>query len=114
MSNKHDYLTDSDESDEDERYENNHVEISEEDDDTVFNFESTLKPQIKEDLVPLLRDLKTPDKKSLEENFGTLKPGDAFGESCLYSIDSESFQDKPRFYQAIALTDSYYMTLSIS
>jgi CRP-like cAMP-binding protein len=44
---------------------------------------------------------------------GVLGPGMAFGELCMFAEEAHQLSDRQRFYQAIALTESYYITLSM-
>jgi len=39
--------------------------------------------------------------------------GDMFGESCMFSTESNKYVPSARFYQAFAITDSYYLTLPV-
>jgi CRP-like cAMP-binding protein len=63
-------------------------------------------------LIPLLRNSKD-NYNTLERLFGTMHAGMAFGESCMFGSESHSLYEKNKFYQAVALTDSYYLTLSL-
>lgn len=51
--------------------------------------------------------------KALEKLFGTLGPGNAFGESCMFGSDSASLKETTKFFNAIALTESYYLTINL-
>jgi len=48
--------------------------------------------------------------KPLERMFGTLTPGMAFGESSLLQLN----ESKSRFYNAIALTDAFVLSIKKS
>lgn len=69
-------------------------------DDTCYN--RVLTPQT----CPLLRD-SLDSYKPLERHFGTLTTGMAFGESFMLGGS-----DRNRFYNAIAMTDCYCLSLS--
>lgn len=51
--------------------------------------------------------------KPLEKLFGTFGPGNAFGESCMFGSESTALAEKHKFYTAIALTESYYLTIDL-
>lgn len=42
-----------------------------------------------------------------------MSSGCAFGESCMIGLEHKDLQEKNRFYQAIAMSDSFYITLSL-
>lgn len=77
-------------------------------------YHNTIKAPLNESQLPLLRDISNNHYEPLERFFGTLTPGCAFGESCLLGNESSALTEKPRFYQAIALTDCYYITLHMT
>ena len=92
-----------------EDYEEKKTETNE---DMVFDFRATLQEPLDENLVPLFRD-PTKGYKPLERHFGTITSGMAFGESCMFGSESRGLSEKPSFFNAIALTECYFITLSM-
>lgn len=60
-----------------------------------------------EQTCPILRDTQN-DYKPLERLFGTISSGMAFGESTLLSLH----ENKNRFYNAVAMSESYYLQIN--
>lgn len=64
------------------------------------------------DDIKLMRNTRE-NLKELERLFGTMGAGMAFGESCMFGNDAASLMDRNKFYNPIALTESYYLTLNM-